>query len=48
MVVQIYVDYVIFGSTNPKCSRNLANLIKNHFKMSIVGEISSFLGLQVH
>ncbi|GJT44397.1 retrovirus-related pol polyprotein from transposon TNT 1-94, partial [Tanacetum coccineum] len=48
LLVQVYVDDIIFGSTNPDFSKQFANLIKNNFDMSMIGELKFFLGLQVH
>ncbi|GKA31524.1 retrovirus-related pol polyprotein from transposon TNT 1-94 [Tanacetum coccineum] len=48
LLVQIYVDDIIFGSTNPDYSKRFANLMKNNFEMSMIGELKFFLGLQVH
>ncbi|GJW43721.1 retrovirus-related pol polyprotein from transposon TNT 1-94 [Tanacetum coccineum] len=48
LLVQVYVDDIIFGSTNPDFSKHFANLMKNNFEMSIIGEMKFFLGLQVY
>ncbi|GJX89620.1 retrovirus-related pol polyprotein from transposon TNT 1-94 [Tanacetum coccineum] len=48
LLVQVYVDDIIFGSTNPDFSKRFANLMNNNFEMSMMGEIKFFLGLQVH
>ncbi|GKF90195.1 retrovirus-related pol polyprotein from transposon TNT 1-94, partial [Tanacetum coccineum] len=48
LLVQVYVDDLIFGSTNLDFSRRFANLMKNNFEMSMMGELKLFLGLQVH
>ncbi|GKE34331.1 retrovirus-related pol polyprotein from transposon TNT 1-94, partial [Tanacetum coccineum] len=48
LLVQVYVDDIIFGSTNPDFSKRFANLMKNNIKMSMMGELKFFLGLQVH
>ncbi|GJV61838.1 retrovirus-related pol polyprotein from transposon TNT 1-94 [Tanacetum coccineum] len=48
LLVQVYVDDIIFGSTNPYFSKCFANLMKNNFEMSMMGELKFFLGLQVH
>ncbi|GJS07397.1 retrovirus-related pol polyprotein from transposon TNT 1-94 [Tanacetum coccineum] len=48
LLVQVYVDDIIFGSTNPDFSKCFANLMKNNFEMSMMGELKFFLGLQVH
>ncbi|GJW86568.1 retrovirus-related pol polyprotein from transposon TNT 1-94 [Tanacetum coccineum] len=46
LLVQIYVDDIIFGSTNPVFSNTFAKLMKNNFEMSMMGEMKFFLGLQ--
>ncbi|GJU32444.1 retrovirus-related pol polyprotein from transposon TNT 1-94 [Tanacetum coccineum] len=48
LFVQVYVDDIIFGSTNPDFSKRFAKLMKNNFEMSMMGELMFFLGLQVH
>ncbi|GJY05801.1 retrovirus-related pol polyprotein from transposon TNT 1-94 [Tanacetum coccineum] len=48
LVVQIYVDDIIFGSTNQVFSNTFAKLIKDNFEMSMMGEMKFFLKLQVH
>ncbi|GJT15672.1 retrovirus-related pol polyprotein from transposon TNT 1-94 [Tanacetum coccineum] len=48
LLVQIYVDDIIFKSTNPVFSNRFAKLMKDNFEMSMIGEMKFFLGLQVH
>ncbi|GKD47180.1 retrovirus-related pol polyprotein from transposon TNT 1-94, partial [Tanacetum coccineum] len=48
LLVQVYVDDIIFGSTNPDFSKHFANLIKNNLEMCMMGELKFFLGLRVH
>ncbi|GKD37017.1 retrovirus-related pol polyprotein from transposon TNT 1-94, partial [Tanacetum coccineum] len=48
LLVQVYVDDIIFGSTNPDFSKRFANLMKNNFEMSMMGELKFFLRLQVY
>nr|GEZ33479.1 hypothetical protein [Tanacetum cinerariifolium] len=48
LLVQIYVDDIIFGSTNHKYSKRFEKLMHSRFKMSLMGEIKFFLGLQIH
>ncbi|XP_047335530.1 uncharacterized mitochondrial protein AtMg00810-like [Impatiens glandulifera] len=47
LIVQIYVDDIIFGSTNPKLCERFSKLMTDKFEMSMMGELSFFLGLQV-
>ncbi|GJR42004.1 integrase, catalytic region, zinc finger, CCHC-type containing protein [Tanacetum coccineum] len=39
LLVHVYVDDIIFGSTNPDFSKRFANLIKNNFEMSMIGSL---------
>nr|GEV41277.1 copia protein [Tanacetum cinerariifolium] len=48
LLVQIYVDGVIFGSTNPKLSKRFEKLMHNKFEMSMMRELKFFLGIQIH
>ncbi|GKC97077.1 retrovirus-related pol polyprotein from transposon TNT 1-94 [Tanacetum coccineum] len=47
LLVQIYVDDIIFASTNPKSYETFAKEMSSTFKMSMMGQMSFFLGLQV-
>nr|GEV34742.1 putative ribonuclease H-like domain-containing protein [Tanacetum cinerariifolium] len=47
LLVQIYVDDIIFGSTHKNLCKSLEKLIKDKFWMSSMGELTIFLGLQV-
>ena len=46
-MLQIYVDDIIFGSTNQDFYEEFGNMMANKFKMSMIGELSYFLGLQI-
>nr|GEX58888.1 retrovirus-related Pol polyprotein from transposon TNT 1-94 [Tanacetum cinerariifolium] len=48
LVVQVYVDDIIFGSTNPRYATLFSDLMKSLFEMSMMGEMTFFLGLQVN
>ncbi|GJR25973.1 retrovirus-related pol polyprotein from transposon TNT 1-94 [Tanacetum coccineum] len=48
LFVQIYVDDIIFGSTNTKLSKRFEKLMHNKFEMSMMGELEFFLGIQIH
>ncbi|GJT01262.1 retrovirus-related pol polyprotein from transposon TNT 1-94 [Tanacetum coccineum] len=48
LIVQIYVDDIIFGSTNLKFSKRFEKLMHSRFEMSLMGEQKFFLGLQIH
>nr|GEV86273.1 retrovirus-related Pol polyprotein from transposon TNT 1-94 [Tanacetum cinerariifolium] len=47
LLVQIYVDDIIFGSTNKDLRTDFKKLMKDKFQMSSMGELTFFLGLQV-
>lgn len=47
LVIQIYVDDIIFGSTNPNLVKDFEDCMKSEFEMSMVGELNYFLGLQI-
>ena len=47
VVAQIYVDDIVFGATNDSLTQSFANEMKAMFEMSIVGELTYFLGFQV-
>ncbi|KAJ9538852.1 hypothetical protein OSB04_031585 [Centaurea solstitialis] len=47
IIVQIYVDDIIFASTKPELCKEFENTMKSQFKMSMMGELTFFLGLQV-
>ncbi|GKF09778.1 retrovirus-related pol polyprotein from transposon TNT 1-94, partial [Tanacetum coccineum] len=47
LLVQIYVDDIIFCSTNPKLSKRFEKLMHNKFEMSMIGELKFFLGIQI-
>ncbi|GKA45598.1 retrovirus-related pol polyprotein from transposon TNT 1-94 [Tanacetum coccineum] len=47
LLVQIYVDDIIFALTDPKACDIFSNKMSSKFQMSIIGQMSFFLGLQV-
>ncbi|GJX93275.1 retrovirus-related pol polyprotein from transposon TNT 1-94 [Tanacetum coccineum] len=48
LLVEIYVDDILFGSTNPKYSKRFEKLMHGRFEISLMGEMKFFLGLQIH
>nr|GEV66412.1 putative ribonuclease H-like domain-containing protein [Tanacetum cinerariifolium] len=44
LLVQIYVDDIIFGATNKDLCRSFKKLMKDKFQMSSMGELTFFLG----
>ncbi|KAL4011530.1 hypothetical protein IC575_028590 [Cucumis melo] len=47
IVAQIYVDDIIFGGFPKTLVNNFIDIMKSKFEMSLVGELSCFLGLQI-
>ncbi|GJW26224.1 retrovirus-related pol polyprotein from transposon TNT 1-94 [Tanacetum coccineum] len=47
LLVQIYVDDIIFASTNTAMCNEFASLMTTKFKMSMMWQMSFFLGLQI-
>nr|GEV07350.1 putative ribonuclease H-like domain-containing protein [Tanacetum cinerariifolium] len=47
ILVQVYVDDIIFGFTNQAWCDEFEVLMKGEFEMSAMGELTFFLGLQV-
>jgi hypothetical protein len=45
LLIEVYIDDIIFGSTEDMLSHKFANDIQNEFEMSLLGELSFFLGL---
>nr|GEW82299.1 uncharacterized mitochondrial protein AtMg00810-like [Tanacetum cinerariifolium] len=48
LVVQVYVDDIIFGFTHTRYTQLFSDLMKSRFEMSMMGEMTFFLGLQVN
>nr|GEU36654.1 uncharacterized mitochondrial protein AtMg00810-like [Tanacetum cinerariifolium] len=48
LLVQIYVDDIIFGATNKDLCKSFEKLMKDKFQMSSIGELTFFLGLQIN
>ncbi|GKC05204.1 retrovirus-related pol polyprotein from transposon TNT 1-94, partial [Tanacetum coccineum] len=47
LLVQIYVDDIIFASTKPDLCETFSNIMCSKFQMSMMGKLSFFLGLQI-
>ncbi|GJY16906.1 retrovirus-related pol polyprotein from transposon TNT 1-94 [Tanacetum coccineum] len=48
IIVQIYVDDIIFGSTCQEMCDDFAKIMHDEFEMSMMGELNIFLGLQIN
>ena len=47
LIVQIYVDDIIFGATNVLLCEEFAKSMHSEFEMSMMGELNFFLGFQI-
>ena len=47
LLVQIYVDDIILGSTNESLCSDFANLMQGESEMCMMGKLNFFLGLQI-
>ena len=47
LIVQIYVDDIIFSATNHCLYEKFSKLMQGEFEMSMMGELKVFLGLQI-
>ncbi|GJV80951.1 putative ribonuclease H-like domain-containing protein [Tanacetum coccineum] len=47
LLVQVYVDDIIFGSTKKELCTDFEKLMHKKFQMSSMGELTFFLGLQI-
>ena len=46
-VCQIYVDDIIFGSTNHSFCKEFSRIMTKRFEISMMGELKFFLGFQI-
>jgi hypothetical protein len=46
-VCQIYIDDIIFGSTNHRFCEEFTRIMTKRFEMSMMGELKFFLGFQI-
>jgi hypothetical protein len=47
LIVQVYVDDIIFGGTSHSLVARLVEDMSREFEMSMIGELQFFLGLQI-
>lgn len=47
IVIQIYVDDIILGSTNIFMCNEFSDSMRKEFEMSMMGELNFFVGLQI-
>jgi hypothetical protein len=47
LLIEVYVDDIIFGSDDDRLRSKFAKDMQNEFEMSLLAELSFFLGLQI-
>jgi hypothetical protein len=47
LLIEVYVDDIIFGSDDDRLSQKFAKDMHNEFEMSLLGELSFFMGIQI-
>jgi len=47
LIVQVYVDDIIFGATHNDLCNEFSKMMRSEFEMNMMGELNFFLGLQV-
>jgi len=47
LIVQVYVDDIIFGTTHENLCNEFSKMMRSEFEMSMMGELNFFLGLQI-
>ena len=47
LIAQIYIDNIIFGSTNELLYKEFSSYMIKEFEMNMMGELKYFLGLQI-
>jgi len=48
LIVQIYVDDIIFSSTNDATCKEFSKAMQTEFEMSMMRELKFFLGIQIN
>lgn len=46
-IAHVYINDIVFGSTNSKFLKEFIILMEHEFEMSLVGKLNFFLGLQI-
>jgi hypothetical protein len=47
LIIELYVDDIIFGSDHDRMSKKFFKDMHNEFEMSLLGDLTFFLGLQI-
>ena len=46
LIVQVYQDDILFGATNESLYKEISDIMCKEFEMSMMGDLTFFLGLQ--
>ena len=47
IIIEVYVDDIIFGSDDDRMSQKFSKDMQSEFEMSLLGELTFLLGLQI-
>jgi len=47
LIVQVYVNDIIFGATHNDLCNEFSKMMRSEFEMSMMGELNFFLGLKI-
>jgi len=47
LIVQVYIDDIVFGATNSDLCNEFSKLMRSEFEISMMGKLNLFLGLQI-
>ena len=47
LIVQVYIDDIIFGASHKNLCNEFSKMMKSEFEMSMMGELNFFLGIQI-
>ena len=47
LIVVLYVDYIMFSSNKDELVKGFSEEMKSEFEMSMIGELTFYLGLQI-
>jgi len=48
LIVQVYINDIIFGAIHDDLCKEFSKMMSSEFEMSMMGELNSFLGLQIN
>ena len=47
IIIEVYVDEIIFGSVDDMMSQKIAKDMQSEFEITLLGELTFFLGLHI-